>query len=81
MVPEFDRVAFSLQKGQVSDIVETQFGYHLIKLEDRRPSSMRPFHEVAPEIEDFLRRTKAESLGGAYIEKLRAEAMIEKIPF
>ncbi len=81
MVPEFEKVAFSPEKGQVRDIVRTHFGYHLIKVEDRRPARTKLFQEVASEIEELLRRMKAESLGRDYTEKLRAAAQIERIPF
>ena len=47
MVPEFEEAAFALQKkGELSDVVKTQFGYHLIQLDERRPESIRPFDEV-----------------------------------
>jgi len=80
VVPEFEKVAFSLEKGQLSDIVQTQFGYHLIKVEDRRPAGTKLFQEVASGIEGLLKRMKAESLGRDYIEKLRAEGEIERSP-
>ena len=51
MVPEFEEAAFALQKkGDLSDVVQTQFGYHLIQLEGRRPESIRPFEEVRDEL-------------------------------
>ena len=81
MVPEFEKVAFSLEKGHVSDIVKTRFGYHLIKVEDRRPPRTGPLDEVAADIEELLKRRKAELLGRDYIEKVRAGAEIEKTPF
>jgi peptidyl-prolyl cis-trans isomerase C len=56
MVPPFEAAAAKLQKpGDISDIVETQFGYHIIKLEDRRAGSVRPFAEV----KDTLRQEAA----------------------
>jgi parvulin-like peptidyl-prolyl isomerase len=81
MAPEFEKVAFCLEKGQLSDIVQTQFGYHLIKVEDWRPARTEPFEEVASGIEGLLKRMKAESLGRDYIEKLRAGVEIERSSF
>ena len=50
MVPEFDQVAFSLPVGQVSGIVTTQFGYHILKVTDKKPARTVPFEEAAPQI-------------------------------
>ena len=81
MVPEFEEVAFSLEEGKVSGVVETQFGYHLIKVEERRSASTIPFDEIKAGIEQMLKRRKAESRGQEYIVNLKAEADIEIIPF
>jgi peptidyl-prolyl cis-trans isomerase C len=58
MAPEFDKAAFSLTKpGEVSDVVRTQFGYHIIRLEERRPASREPFEKIRdPLIRDIDQR-------------------------
>ena len=60
MVPEFDKVAFSMQPGQVSDVVKTEFGYHVIKLTDKRAASQRPLAEVQAQIEDQIKWQRAQ---------------------
>jgi len=59
MVPDFEMAAFALQPGQVSDLVRTQFGLHIIKLVDKRPAVTRAFEEVQPQIEEQLRAQRA----------------------
>jgi len=54
MVPEFENVAFTLAPGQVSDIVESQFGFHIIKVIDKRPGTTRSLDEVRPQIQEQL---------------------------
>jgi peptidyl-prolyl cis-trans isomerase D len=54
MVPEFENVAFTLQPGQVSDLVKSQFGFHIIKVIDKRPGSTRSLDEVRPQIQEQL---------------------------
>jgi len=78
MVPEFERVAFNLKTGEVSEPVRTQFGWHVLKLEEIRKLGMKPLAEVRPEIEDRLRKIQAERLTAQYMETLRSAAVVEK---
>jgi peptidyl-prolyl cis-trans isomerase C len=75
MVPEFAEVAFKLEKGQISDPVKTQFGWHVIKVEDKRTKPAPKFEDVKAQIEQYLTRKAQAEL----ITKLRAEAKIEKM--
>ena len=74
MVPEFANVAFSLEKGKISGPVKSQFGWHVIKVEDKRTKPKPKFEEVKPQIEQYVvRKAQAEM-----VTKLRADAKIEK---
>jgi peptidyl-prolyl cis-trans isomerase C len=75
MVPEFAEVAFKLDKGQLSDPVKTQFGWHIIKVEDKRSKPVPDFDKVKDQIEAFVQRKAQAEL----IQKLRAEAKIERM--
>ena len=63
MVPEFDQVAFSMQPGQISDLVKSQFGYHIIKVTDKKPAATKPLAEVRSQIEDQLKWEQAQAAG------------------
>lgn len=78
MVPEFERVAFNLKSGEVSEPVRTQFGWHVLKLEEIRKLGTKPLAEARPEIEERLRRQQAERLTSQYMETLRNAAVVEK---
>jgi peptidyl-prolyl cis-trans isomerase C len=75
MVPEFAEVAFKLEKGQLSDPVKTQFGWHIIKVEDKRTKPAPDFAQVKDQVETFVMR-KAQA---DYITKLREGAKIERL--
>ena len=75
MVPEFSDVAFKLEKGQISEPVKTQFGWHVIKVDDKRVKPLPKFEEVKPQIEQFVTRKAQAEL----VTSLRASAKIEKM--
>ena len=75
MVPEFSDTAFKLDKGQISEPVKTQFGWHVIKVEDKRVKPVPPFDEVKPQIENYVQRKAQAEL----VTSLRASAKIEKM--
>ena len=75
MVPEFAAVAFKLDKGQVSDPVKTQFGWHIIKVEDKRTKPAPEFDKVKDQVETYVvRKAQAD-----YIHKLQESAKIERL--
>ncbi|MGA0532870.1 peptidylprolyl isomerase [Hansschlegelia sp. KR7-227] len=74
MVPAFEETAFKLEPGKVSEPVKSQFGYHVIKLEEKRTRPVPPFEQVRPQIENYVVRTAQQDL----ILKLRNDAKIER---
>lgn len=77
MVPAFDKVAFELKPGQVSDVVTTQFGYHIIKVVDHKPGRTVPFEESSQQIKQFLGDQKKQQHSDAFIAGLKKKSKIE----
>jgi peptidyl-prolyl cis-trans isomerase D len=61
LVPEFKNAAFSLNKGQMSDLVQTNFGFHIIQVEDKEAALLKPFADVKSQIEDVVNKRKIAS--------------------
>ncbi|ATB30506.1 peptidylprolyl isomerase [Melittangium boletus] len=77
MVPAFERVAFSLKDGEVSEPVRTQFGWHVLKVEEHRAVDVAPFETVKNELESRLKLQKTEKYVEQYVQELRQKASVE----
>lgn len=77
MVPEFDKVAFEMKKGEVSGVVSTQFGYHIIYKADEKGGGEQTLVDVHDQIKDLLRHEARGRAMDAFVAELRANAKIE----
>lgn len=77
MVPEFDKVAFEMKKGEVSGVVTTQFGYHIIYKADEQPGGQQTLVDVHDQIKDLLRHEARGKAVDAFVAELREKAEIE----
>jgi peptidyl-prolyl cis-trans isomerase D len=83
MVPEFENAVWNLQPGQITDLVKSQFGYHIIKMTGRRPASTRTLDEVRPQIQEQIREEKAQAeasrLADEIAKEIKAPADIDRV--
>ncbi len=76
MVKPFEEAAFTMKPGEISPVVETRFGYHLIKVEEKKSEGTYPLEQVKPQIQQMLTREKVQKLLEQNIEDLKANAQI-----
>jgi peptidyl-prolyl cis-trans isomerase C len=77
MVPAFDQAVFALKPGEISDVVTTQFGYHIIKLTEKKEASMIPLEQVKPRVLEFLTNQKKQERVDSFINAAKKRAKIE----
>jgi peptidyl-prolyl cis-trans isomerase C len=77
MVPAFEQAAFSLKPGDVSDVVETPFGYHIIKVTDHKDAHTVPLAEVSDRLSAFLKQRKQAELTQTFIQSLHSKYKVE----
>ena len=73
-VPEFDKVAFTLNAGQTSDVIKTQFGYHILQIEEKKTAHLRPLSEVKAEIVPVLEQQRIGAAEQTFASQLATDA-------
>ena len=77
MVPEFEKAAFSMKPNTVSDIIQTQYGYHIMLVADRKEAGQDPYEKVQNDIKEYLKNQKQVEMVDDLVESLKKNAKIE----
>jgi peptidyl-prolyl cis-trans isomerase C len=78
MTKPFEDAAFTLMPGEISDIVETRFGYHLIKVQDKTPETVMAFDDIKDGLKRYLTQQKVQKEIVLYVQKLKEQARVER---
>ena len=79
-VKPFEDALFSLKTGEISGVVETQFGYHIIKAEEKKDASVEPFEAVKEKIRQKIMQERVKSAVTAFVDKAMKDAKVEIFP-
>lgn len=79
MVPEFEKAAYALKPGELSEPVRTQFGWHLIQLHERIPEKITPFEEICEKVVEYLTERKKDKVFEDFLDGLKDRATIEEV--
>jgi len=77
MVPAFEQAAFGLKPGQTSDIVETPFGYHIIRVSEAKAGRDLNYDEVKAQIDDYLKQQLRDQKSQEFVDQLKAKSKVE----
>lgn len=79
MVPEFEKAAFSMKPNTLSDLIQTQYGYHIMLVSDRKEAGQDPYEKVQNDIKEFLKNQKQVEMVDELVESMKKNAKIEFI--
>ena len=77
MVPEFETAAFALATNHVSEVITTHYGFHVIKVTDRKAAGERTYADVKDSIENYLKNQQGQQAAQQYLKELRDKAKVE----